>query len=987
MNPKFRANIIATAIVLLFSALTLQCAKIGTISGGEKDTTAPVIKRSTPDLGEAEFDGKKVKIRFDEYFQLDNVEQKFLLSPPHDSIKPKIKVKGKYLIVKFKEPLKQDTTYTLQFFDAVKDFNEGNKIKDFKFAFSTGAIVDSFAVAGQVFDAETLEKEKEMLVGLYGEQTGFADSAFIKYKPDYITRTDTAGMFKIENVRQGRYKVVALKDINETQRFDLENEKIAYIKTPVETRAERFIRIDSLPAGTVLHVGEKGKRRLDTLQNDTVIIQNFLYTTPNNLKLYTFEEKHLVQYISERNRDLRTRVNLVFNKPMGTDTVLITHVEDTTSVPEILFDYNYTRDSLTLWLRDTADINNDTLKLRVTFATLDSLKNPTTETDTISVKFSSRKKVAGKDKKAEKPKDTGIDSLQFRVKTNFNGDFDIQKKITISIPLPLQNLDTSMLRLYEVVDSSFEDDRTQKLMKSVRLDSAHYRLCFKRPILGDIVWYPTFDSIVRPDWFTATYNETRDTVNIEVTDSAMIYRSKFPNLLKYHNEYYLGQVQKIRDSVSTVIINQKVVKYDRPSRDTITIKLDKAPSRDVDISAINVEKLPADAFETIQDNDRITIIIRDTAALHKDTLALKFNTFDRLVRNKSGKLIEKVYKDTLFAIYKIKFQRLRQPKLLGTDTIVFPFERALKSKPEITLVDLPRKGSAWYTDSLTAKKDTFLIFSDDNAFRQLDTIKYVIKYPTLTKSEADTINIDTMQIVRPVVKKDDAPTDRRRRSDIGKEGQKQKAEQDKKLTKATLRFPLQYEMTVDTMNTKNRIISYPFEPGKQYTLEIDDSTFTSIYGTPNLFVGAKAKIRELDYYGQLNIDLQNIGYIENAPDIDDDIPPQIDIDTSRALHKRINPRDTMAVQHATVAEGQVIVCLCDSKGKILYSQTVAADSIVKFEYIKPAEYKVKLIHDRNANGKWDTGKYIEQSYPERTVEHPKKQVVKSKWTTELIWKL
>ena len=671
---------------------------------------------------------------------------------------------------------------------------------------------------------------------------------------------------------------------------------------------------------------------------------------------------------------------------MGTDTVLVTHVEDTLSVPEILFDYNYTRDSLTLWLRDTADINNDTLKLRVTFATLDSLKNPTTETDTISVKFSSKKKVS-KDKKESKPKDTGIDSLHFRIKSNFSGDFDIQKKITISIPIPLDNIDTTMLRLYEVVDSSFEDDRTQKLLKSVRLDSAHYRLCFKRPILGDIVWYPTFDSIVSPNWYTATYNETRDTVNIEVTDSAMIYKSKFPNILKYRNEFYLDQVQKIRDSVSTVIINQKVVKYDRPSRDTITIKLDKAPSRGVEISAINVEKLPADAFETIQNDDRITIIIRDTAALHKDTLALKFNTFDRLVRNKSGKLIEKVYKDTLFAIYKIKFQRLRQPQLLGTDTIVFPFERALQSKPTVTLVDLPRKGSAWYKDSLSAKRDTFMIISDDNAFRQLDTIKYVISYPTLTKTEADTIKIDTMQIVRPVVKTDVAPTDRRRRSEIGKEGQKQKAEQDKKLTKATVNMPLQYDMDIDTINTKNRIISYPFEPGKQYMLEIDDSTFTSIYGTPNLYVNSKAKIRELDYYGQLNIDIQNIGYIERMPDIDEDIPPFENLDTSRALHKRFDPRDTMAVQHTQITEGQILVCLCDAKGKVKYSQAITADSVVKFEYILPADYKVKLIHDRNANGKWDTGKYIEQSYPERTIEFPKNQLVKSKWTTELVWKL
>lgn len=989
MNPKSATNIIAMAILILLSASMLQCAKIGTISGGDKDTTAPVLRRSTPDVGQAEYDGKKVKIKFDEYFQLDQVEQKFLLSPPHDSIKPKIKNKGKFLIIKFKEELKKDTTYTLQFFDAIKDFNEGNKISDFKFTFSTGAIVDSFAVAGQVFDAESLAFEKNILVGLYGEQTNFADSAFINYKPDYITRTDTAGRFKVENIRPGRYKVVALKDINETQRFDLENEKIAFLKTPIETHAERYVRIDSLPAGTILHVGGKGNRRLDTLPNDTVIIQNILYTTPNNLKLYTFEEKHLIQYITERNRDMRSRVNIVFNKPMGNDTVLVTHVEDTLSVPDMIYDYNYTRDSLTLWLRDTADINNDTLKLRVTFATLDSINNPITETDTVNAKYSPPKKaVASKDKtEKNKTKDTGIDSLHFRVKSNFNGDFDIEKPIKITIPLPLENIDTSKIKLYEVIDSSFAENLSQKLVKTVRLDSANYRLVFRRPILGDIVWYPTFDSIVRPDWYAATYSANRDTVFIEVKDSVMIHKSKFPNLIKYRYDYYLGQTVKARDSVSTVIINQKVLKYNRPSRDTITIKLEKPPTRGVEVTSINVEKLSENAIEAVQKYDEITLVLHDTAAINKDTLALKFNTFDRLVRNKNGKLIEKVCKDTLFAIYKIKFQRLRSPRLLGTDTIIFPFERQLQSKPEVTLIDFPSKGTSWYKDSLSLKRDTFMIISADRHFRQLDTIKYTISYPNLAADETDIIQTDTLSLIRPKEKKDGDPTGRRRRSDIGKEGQKQKEEDKKNMTKATLKFPLDYQMTADTLNAKDKIITYNFEPGKQYMLEIDDSTFTSIYGTPNLYMSNKAKIREFEYYGQLTINLQNIGDIENAPDIDEDIPPFENLDTSRALHKRFDPRDTMTVQHTTLSEGQILVCLCNTKEEIKYSKAITADSIVKFEYILPAEYKIKLIHDRNANGKWDTGKYIEQRYPERAMVYPKKQVVKSKWTTELEWKL
>jgi hypothetical protein len=183
------------------------------------------------------------------------------------------------------------------------------------------------------------------------------------------------------------------------------------------------------------------------------------------------------------------------------------------------------------------------------------------------------------------------------------------------------------------------------------------------------------------------------------------------------------------------------------------------------------------------------------------------------------------------------------------------------------------------------------------------------------------------------------------------------------------------------------ILKYEFEPGKNYMLEIDDSTFTSIYGTPNLYISSKAKIRELDYYGQMNIDIQNLGNIERYPDVDDDIPPFENIDTSRTLHKKINPNDTIAVQHTQIQEGQMLICLCSNKGEIKYKQAIKTDSIVKFEYILPGDYKVIIIHDRNLNGQWDTGKYIENSYPERTIEFPKKQTVKSKWTTELTWKL
>ncbi|MBR4265212.1 MAG: Ig-like domain-containing protein [Bacteroidales bacterium] len=987
MTSKIKNSIFALGMITLIVFMTFSCAQIGSVTGGDKDTAAPNLKKSRPVIYSAEYDGKKVKIKFDEYYQLDNAETKFLMSPPHDSLKPKIKTKGKWLVVKFKEKLKDDTTYTLQFFDAIKDFNEGNKIENFNFVFSTGNVCDSFAVAGQILDGQTLECQKEMLVGLYGEQTDFLDSVPIKQKPDYITRTDTAGRFKIDNVIPGRYKVFAMTDINESQRFDLENEKIAFLKTIIETKAERVRKVDSLPAGTILHLGEKGHRILDTLLTDSVIVQDLLYTTPNNLLLFSFEEVHLIQYITDRSRDMRSRFKINFNKTVGQDSVIITYVDDTLKSPKMIYDFNKNRDSLIVWLTDTTDINNDTLEVRVSFPTLDSLNNPIVETDTLSVRFKNKK--AGKGKKEEKQEDTGIDSLSFRLKTNFSGDFDINASVNIQVPIVYDKIDTSLLKLYEVVDSSFVDDMNNKIMKAARLDSANYRLIFKRPILGDIVFYPT-DSIVRPDWYRAVYSKNRDTVDIEVLDSAMIRKSKFSNLLKYKNDYYLGQVQKIRDSVSTEIINQSIISYSRPSHDTIKILLEKVPTRGVEVSPINLEKFPEDGIQVLQDKDHITLLLRDTAAVNKDTLVLKFNTFDRMIINpRNQKLQERNLKDTLFAIYKIKFQRPKSQQLIGTDTMQFVFERKLQTSPSVSIVTFPEKGNSWYQSFINNNRDTFTIVTTDPDIAKLDTIPYALSYQTFDNKENIITKTDTLEFVRPKLdnKSNDKGGGRRRKSDVGLQNQKENEEAKKNMFTATLLFEKHYEITVDSMNSKNRVLTAEFEPEKQYQLMIDDSTFTSVYNTPNLYVLSSAKTRGLDYYGKITINLSNIGYIEHFPDIQEDLPPFAEIDTARTLRRKINARDTLPVQYTSIEQGQVLVCLCNNKGEIKYSKYVKADGPVDFDFILPADYKVILIHDINSNGKWDTGKYLNNQYPERVVEFPKPQTVKSKWQTQVDWKL
>lgn len=980
-----------TAIVAaMLSSFMFSCAQMGSIDGGDEDTTAPRLKRSKPKIYSGNVHKKKTKLKFNEYFTLEKIDQKFLMSPPHYEKAPKIKVRGKKLITKFKEPLRDDTTYTLQYFDCIQDFHEGNHEPDFDFVFSTGAVCDSFAISGTVRDAETLKKEDNLLVGIYAENMLNEDSCFLKYKPTYITRTDTAGHFKVKNISPGRYKIFVLGDINETQKFDLENEKIGFINTIIVPEAQTVTKIDSLPAGTVLHSGEPGHRIIDTLQNDTVIIQNLLYTTPNNINLVAFNQIKTIQYITERSRDIRTRFFLGFNKSVGHDSIIITYVDDTLKSPQMYYDFNYHRDSLYVWLLDTADVRNDTLQLRVSFPTIDSLQNPTTETDTVNLRYAPKKPKA-KDKnskaKAEKP---DIDSLSFIVKTNFNGEFDLNGLASIQIPVPTAKVDTSKIHLYQLCDTTFDEDMNQQLIKASRLDSANFRLVFKRGVKGDIIFYPT-DTAVATNWYTASYSENRDTVNITITDTAMVKKGRFKNILKHYNDYYLGEVQKLRDTVPTNIISQKRLTFERPSRDSIKVVFEKPLIREVNLSAINVSTTYDVWAETYPDDYRLTIILRDTAALNKDTLAIKLSTFDRYVQSKTNnKITERFFRDTLFAIYNIKTQQINSSQRITKDSLQFVFKYPLKDRPYLKLVDTVYNYN-WYNIYLSEKQDTMTVWLNNFA-ANIDTLKYSITYLTPDRFDNYISKTDTLVTYRP--SEPNEPTEQtnqqpnRRKSNVGLDKQKEKEEAAKNQVEAILRIPVKYELIDDTLHLRDKLIKCKWEPAKQYELVVDDSVFTSILNTPNLYTSSKGTIRTEDYYGSMTINLLNTGNIEHYPDIDEDLPPFKDVDTARVRMRKRQPLVTDSTANYTaLTSGQLIVCLCNNDDQVVYSKTANCDGPLVFDFIVPAEYSLKIIHDRNSNKKWDTGDYLKHEYPERVISYPRKQNVKSKWNVDVLWKL
>lgn len=215
--------------LLTFAICLLNgCAKVGTLTGGAKDTTPPRIDslHSTANR-QVNFSGKEIKITFDEWVKLDRPNEQILLSPPLVR-KPVISLKGKTVHVQLpdNEALRANTTYTLNFGNAVQDFHEGNALAGLRYVFSTGLVIDSLEIKGLVADAFTGQPVDNCTVMLYdvsGDSTTvFAtDSLIKKGRPNYFARTDKAGNFSLQNLRGGQYRIVAVEDQNLNYRLDL----------------------------------------------------------------------------------------------------------------------------------------------------------------------------------------------------------------------------------------------------------------------------------------------------------------------------------------------------------------------------------------------------------------------------------------------------------------------------------------------------------------------------------------------------------------------------------------------------------------------------------------------------------------------------------------------------------------------------------------------------------------------------------------------
>jgi uncharacterized protein (DUF2141 family) len=225
---------------ILFFALILlsSCAQVVAPSGGKIDNTPPHVTRYKPDSAAVNFKAKHIEIEFDEFVVLKDQTSQILISPLMDK-QPDVHVDNKSIIIDLKAPLKDSTTYTISFGNAIQDNHEGKSIANFRYVFSTGTYVDSLALSGNVINALTRQPEKSMLVMLYA---ALSDSTPFLQTPAYFARTDASGNYRIENVKPGTYKVFALLDANANYKFN-SSEQLGFIEEPFNFRRNDTINL------------------------------------------------------------------------------------------------------------------------------------------------------------------------------------------------------------------------------------------------------------------------------------------------------------------------------------------------------------------------------------------------------------------------------------------------------------------------------------------------------------------------------------------------------------------------------------------------------------------------------------------------------------------------------------------------------------------------------------------------------------------------
>ena len=390
-------NLISSVFILLLIAISITsgpgCANIIPPQGGPKDSLPPVLIKATPGDSTRNFTGNKITFTFNEFIDVQGIQENLNVSPS-PGINPKIDFKLNALSVKLVDSLESNTTYSINFGDAIKDFTEGNTLKGFTYTFSTGRYIDSLELKGKVILAETGKIDTTLIVLLH---TSPADSAIIKERPRYVAKLDGTGSFIFKNLPPKTFYLYALKDDGGTRRYFSDKQLFAFADKPITLSgktepvtlyafSEKETTSSALPAGVNiggrnLKGGLSSETRLKYQTNLTNSQQDLLgkFMLTFEQALRTFDSTKISLYTDST---FIPATGYTFQKDSTNKKIILLNTWKENTAYHIILDKDFAADSAGKKLLKTDTLHFQTKKmadygsLQLKFKNLDTARHP-----------------------------------------------------------------------------------------------------------------------------------------------------------------------------------------------------------------------------------------------------------------------------------------------------------------------------------------------------------------------------------------------------------------------------------------------------------------------------------------------------------------------------------------------------------------------------------------------------------------------------------
>ena len=496
-------------LAMIAAVMLAACANMGRPEGGPRDELPPVYVRSNPAMGQLNVNNNRIHIDFDENIALDDAMNKIVVSPAQRTT-PAISSNGRRLTIELRDTLLPNTTYTIDCADAVKDLNEGNVLDGFAMDFSTGDTIDTLRISGMVFEARTLEPAQGMLVGVY---SNLSDTAISTLPFERITKTNQLGQFTLRNLKEGTYRIFALKDVNRDYHWD-RSEDVAFYDVTISPSSMPITVTDTLTR-------QNGER-------DSLVTRDATRFLPDDILLTWFNEGYTSQYLKDYKRSERNKISFQFSTKA--DTLPIIRLLNTHRAGEeisawSMLDASPTLDTLTYWISDTSLVALDSITLETRYLRTDTNDELTWTTDTLKFNIRSVKKKEPKKKKKDDEAEDSVPKIpHMELRVTSGSSQELNRGLIVTGSTPIVDFDTTAV--------SFE----------VQVDTVWY------PIIR-----PSFSRLdpLKPMTYTAPYQWEEGTKYRLTIDSAAV-----TDLYGLVNERIVHEfTTKKSDDYSTVIFN------------------------------------------------------------------------------------------------------------------------------------------------------------------------------------------------------------------------------------------------------------------------------------------------------------------------------------------------------------------------------------------------------------------------------------------------